>query len=107
MSTDKIINDYYKKVDTYMWLYYGKRLDQLETTDVPGYWRDRDGCMYDKDCYFDCKKCKGPYKSTYKYLDRGRDKRGRFESKYKTWKYLKANNHLLYVSLKEGALHKN
>lgn len=90
ISTDKIINDCYKKVDTYMRLHYRKRLDQLEITDVPGYWDDKDPCR----------------DVTYSYLDRGRDRWGRFESQYKSWKLLWSSQKNLEREQKRKEKHK-
>lgn len=66
--------DDWQRVDRHMRLHYGKGLDEMEITDVPGYWQDREG---------------KEYRSTYQYLD-GRLPSGRFASPYRTWRVLKA-----------------
>lgn len=66
--------DYIKvwnKVNEHMIIYYRKTLYELEISDVPGYWKDKDGWVY-------------------VYHDNRRDcKTGRFLSPYRSWRTLK------------------
>jgi hypothetical protein len=78
------------KVDSHMRLHYGKGLDEMEISDVPGYWRDIHARIHPGHPLHGCIGCAGPFRATYTYLDKGRE-RGRFISPTRTWKELYEN----------------
>ena len=77
-------------VDSHMRMKYRKGLDEMEITETPGYWRDREAKMHPGHPLHGCIGCDGAFKATYTYFDRGRE-RGRFASPNRTWRILKAN----------------
>ena len=64
-------------------------LDEVEATEVRGYWRRRepcgDGCREPIHAYLGCA---GPMHHTMSYLDPPRDEHGRWSSPYRTWQQL-------------------
>ena len=79
----------YHRVDESMKLRYRKSLSEMEISDVPGYWRDKEAQMHQGHPLHMCVGCDGPFKATYTYLDHCKDEKGRFQSIYKSWKELK------------------
>jgi hypothetical protein len=73
-----------ERVDRHMQLYYRVRLSDLEISDVPGYWRDREAKMHTGHPLHSCLFCDGPFRATYSYHDPSIVK-GRFASPHKTW----------------------
>jgi hypothetical protein len=84
----------YKRVDDWMFLYYRKHLDDLEITDTPGYWREKEpcggrasGCRHPiHGCLFNS----GATHHTVRFVElncRGPD--GRFISRHQSWRVLK------------------
>ena len=64
----------YNKVNKHMMWAYSKTLCELEITDVPGYWEDKDG-------------------RTYTFFDERKDRyTGKFTSPYRSWRILKQWN---------------
>jgi len=77
----------YRRVDSYMRRKYRVSLDDLEPTNTPGYWRDKEPRM-------DPLSSK-PFRFTYTYYDHQRGIKGRFDSRTKTWAELKlAHEHI-------------
>ena len=61
----------WNRVNKYMMRHYRKTLCELKISDVPGYWKDKDGW-------------------TYTYFDDRRDIcTGRFTSPYRSWRIIK------------------
>lgn len=81
---EKIVNDHFLRK-------YHIPLSEMEITDVPGYWQDREAKMHPHHPLHLCIGCSGPFKGTYTYFDFGR-KNGRFSSRYETWKKIKTEN---------------
>lgn len=77
-------------VDSHMRLRYRKRLSEMEITDTPGYWRDKEPSMHPGHPLHACLGCSGPFRATYSYFDEPRNG-GRFASRTRTWAALKAN----------------
>jgi hypothetical protein len=74
-------------VRQHMKTYYRVNLDDLEISDVPGYWRDRTPKMHKGHPLHNCLGCSGPFRATYTYFDNIRDYiTGRFVSPYRTWR---------------------
>lgn len=78
-------------VDSHMRMKYRKSLDEMEITNTPGYWRDRESKVHHGHPLHGCIGCDGSFKATYTYFDRAREG-GRFVSPTRTWKILKAND---------------
>lgn len=74
-------------VDFHMRLHYGKGLDEMEISDVPGYWRDKEPQMHTGHPLHGCLGCSGPFRATYTYYDPPR-RDGRFASRTRTWEIL-------------------
>lgn len=70
--------------------YRNVNFDDLEISEVPGYWREKEAKMHPGHPLHGCLFCEGPFKATYTYHDYGRDEKGRFSSPYKTWNIIKA-----------------
>jgi hypothetical protein len=79
--------DSFAVVDSHMRLHYRKGLDEMEISDVPGYWRDREPKMHTGHPLHGCLGCSGPFRATYTYYDSPR-RYGRFASRTRTWKIL-------------------
>lgn len=74
-----------EKVAQYFRWRYGVDLADLEISDVPGYWRDRDARMHPGHPLHTFMFCGGPFKATYTYTDPPRE-RGRWASPHRTWR---------------------
>ena len=85
---NKDVENAYKRVDEWMYIKYGKHLNDLEISDVPGYWIDKEATMHPGHPLHTFIGCSGPFKSTYSYLDSIRDRNGRFVSRTRTWKLI-------------------
>lgn len=79
-----------RRVDAHMRLHYRVSLDDLEQTDTPGYWRDKEPKMHPGHPLHSCLFCDGPFRATYTYFDPPRVG-GRFASTTRTWAALRAN----------------
>lgn len=80
-----------QRVDAHMRLYYRKPLADMVTSDVPGYWHDREAMVHPGHPLHGCLFCAGPFKASYQYLDQPRDAiTGRFASPYRSWRVLRA-----------------
>jgi hypothetical protein len=79
--------DLFALVDSHMRLHYRKGLDEMEISDVPGYWRDREPQMHTGHPLHGCLGCSGPFRATYTYYDPPR-RDGRFASRTRTWAIL-------------------
>jgi len=77
-----------ERVRSHMRIYHNVELDDLEITDVPGYWQDKEPQMHPGHPLHRCLFCDGPFRATYRYLDPTRDSKGRFSSPYRTWRLL-------------------
>lgn len=76
------------RVEWHMQTYYRTSLSDLEISDVPGYWRDKEPKMHPGHPLHSCLFCDGPFKASYRYLDPAYV-RGRFSSPYKSWRIIK------------------
>ena len=83
------IKDAYKRVDAWLYIKYGKHLNDLEISDVPGYWIDKEATMHPGHPLHTFIGCSGPFKASYTYTDCIRDRNGRFASRTRTWKLIK------------------
>ncbi len=82
------IEDLKRKVNDHMIRHYRVSLDDLEQTDTPGYWQDKEAKMHPGYPLHGCLGCDGPFRATYTYYDSSRVN-GRFASPTRTWKRLK------------------
>lgn len=74
-------------VRKYMKLKYRINLDDLEISNVPGYWQDKEPKVHHDHPLHGCIGCKGPFRAAYVYTDSFRDpKTGKFASPYRTWR---------------------
>jgi hypothetical protein len=64
-------------------------MSELEISEVPGYWRDKEAKIHKGHPLHGCIGCMKPFKATYVYFDKNRDEKGRFASPYRTWKTIK------------------
>jgi hypothetical protein len=80
-----------RRVDAHMRLHYRVSLFDLEQTDTPGYWRDKEPKMHPGHPLHSCLGCGGPFRATYTYFDPPRVG-GRFASPTRTWAALRANS---------------
>lgn len=76
-------------VDTHMRLRYRVSLDDLEITDIPGYWQDKEPKPHPGHPLHSCMFCGGPFRATYTYFDSPRIG-WRFASTTRTWAALRA-----------------
>jgi len=78
-----------EKVNEHFRLAYKKTLDDLEISDVPGYWNDKEAKIHTNHPLNNCIGNQGvPFKLSYTYIDPCRDHRGRFASQSRTWKVI-------------------
>lgn len=75
-------------VDGFMKSRYGVSLDELEITDTPGFWRDKEAKIHPGHPLHGCIGCSGPFKATYLFNDHYRDEKGRWASPTRTWRKL-------------------
>jgi hypothetical protein len=76
-----------ERVRQHMKMKYGIDLDDLEISDVPGYWQDKEPKMHPGHPLHGCLGCDGPFRATYVYRDNPVDRTtGRFVSPYRTWR---------------------
>ena len=75
-----------EKVNLHMKVRYGKSLDDMEISHVPGYWRDKEPQMHKGHPLHTCLGCGEPFKATYTYFDPARSVDGRFASRTRTWR---------------------
>ncbi len=80
-----------QRVDEHMRLRYRVALSNMEQTDVPGYWRDKEPKMHPGHPLHACLFCDGQFRATYTYFDPPRIG-GRFASRTRTWAALRANS---------------
>ena len=78
-----------KRVRNHMRIYYNVDLGDLEISDIPGCWQDKEPRIHPGHPLHRCLFCDGAFRATYKYLDPIRDSRGRFSSPYRTWRLLR------------------
>jgi len=79
-----------RRVDAHMRLHYRVSLDDLEMTDTPGYWKDKQPKMHPGHPLHSFLFCDGPFRATYTYFDPPRIG-GRFASVTRTWAALRDN----------------
>jgi hypothetical protein len=72
-----------------MKLCYGVSLSDLEITDVPGYWKDKEPKNHRGHPLHGCIGCGDPFRATYVFFDPHRDHLGRWSSKTRTWAVLR------------------
>jgi len=65
---------------------YNVNYDDLDISDVPGYWRDKEAKIHPGHPLHSCIGCSGAFKATYTYFDQGRASNGRFSSPTETWR---------------------
>ena len=81
-----------ERVREHMKRKYRVDLDDLELSDVPGYWKDKEPKMHKGHPLHSCLGCDGPLRATYTYHDHPRDHAtGKFASPYRTWRILHNN----------------
>lgn len=78
-----------RRVDAHMRLRYRVSLHDLEQTETPGYWQDKEPNMHPGHPLHGCIFCDGPFRATYTYFDPPRVS-GRFASRARTWAALRA-----------------
>lgn len=88
----ELLLDASKRVDAHMQLHYRTKLNDMEITDTPGYWRDKKPKAHRGHPIHSCIGCEGPFKATYTYFDYPRDSHGRFTNITKTWRIIKDNS---------------
>lgn len=89
-ETNVGLTDLLARVAWSMEMRYGVSMDDLELSDVPGYWRDREPKMHPGHPLHGCLGCRGPFRATYTYFDEPRIN-GRFASPTRAWAALRAN----------------
>ena len=78
-----------ERVREHMKRKYHVDLDDLEISDVPGYWKDKEPLMHKGHPLHSCLGCDGPLRATYTYHDHPRDHAtGKFVSPYRTWRII-------------------
>lgn len=77
-----------QRVTAHMLLHYRVRLDDLEISDVPGYWRDKEPKIHPGHPLHGCLFNSGPFQATYTFFDEPR-LNGRFASRTRTWRALR------------------
>lgn len=82
------MSDPIQRVAEYMRIHHRKSMDELEITDTPGYWRDREASIHPGHPLHSCLGCSGPFRATYSYFD-GRGDGGRFASPTRTWRAIR------------------
>lgn len=82
----------YERVQKHMNNKYGKKLEDLEISDVKGYWKDKYFCGGKGKCFSPLHRTMfndDPVKHTYYFVEYGRDEKGRFLKPYRAWEELK------------------
>ena len=79
-----------ERVREHMKRKYRVDLDDLEISDSPGYWQDKEPKMHKDHPLHSCLGCDGaPFIATYTYHDHPRDHAtGKFASSYRTWRIM-------------------
>ena len=82
--------DHFDRFASYLERHYKLKVDDIEPTSTPGYWRMKQPCGGRDVCPHPMHNflfCEGPVRHTVYYRDLiCRDKRGRFMPHYRTWK---------------------
>jgi hypothetical protein len=81
-----------ERVAAHFATYYRVSMEDVEITETPGYWRDREAKMHPGHPLHGCLGNEGPFKATYRYLDQPRVN-GRFASPTRTWRELFEGGH--------------
>jgi len=82
-----------KRVNEYFLLHYKKKIEQLEISNVPGYWIDKKYCENCKHPLHGFLFNESPLKHSYFYVQHEfRDKKGKFISPHKDWKTIFEQN---------------
>ncbi len=76
-----------ERVNFWMRIMYGVSLDDVEITDTPGYWQDKEPKIHKGHPLHSCIGCSGPFKASYTYFDSGREN-GRFVSTTRSWRLI-------------------
>jgi hypothetical protein len=74
-----------QRVDAHMRRQYHIGLDEMEITDTPGYWQDREPKMHPGHPLHDTVGNQGPFQATYTYHDSPR-LNGRYASNTRSWR---------------------
>lgn len=85
------LTDLLARVAWHMRMKYRVEMQDIEITETPGYWRDKEPKMHHGHPLHGCIGCDGPFRATYTYFDTPRE-HGRFASPTRTWAALRANN---------------
>lgn len=88
LLTEDSIVELARRVDAHMRLRYQVSLDDLQQTDTPGYWQDKEPKTHHGHPLHSCLGCDGPFRATYTYFDPPRTG-GRFSSTTRTWAALR------------------
>ena len=84
------LTDLLARVAQNMRMKYRVSMQDIEITETPGYWRDKEPRMHPGHPLHRCLGCDGPFQATYTYFDPPRVN-GRFASPTRTWARLRAN----------------
>jgi hypothetical protein len=79
----------WSRVAVHMRMKYRVEMQDIEITDTPGYWRDKEPKMHPGHPLHGCIGCDGPFRATYTYFDPPRA-HGRFASPTRSWAALRA-----------------
>lgn len=88
MENEMSVQEAYDRVDFYMRVKYRRSLSEMDITDTPGYWRDREAKIHEGHPLHGCIGCDGPFQATYTYFDEPRSQ-GRFASTTRSWRLLR------------------
>lgn len=78
-----------KALEIHLKIYYSMTLDDVEITDVKGYWHMKKLC--DENCHHPihtCLGCKGRMHHSIHFVQHYRNDKGQFRSPYLVWKVL-------------------
>ena len=83
-----------KMLNSHLMFNHSLTIDDVEITDVRGYWRTKELC--DENCHHSihgCLGCGDRTHHTISYTPYGRDEKGRFLSCYRVWDALKEDSY--------------
>jgi len=83
------LTDLFSRVAWHMRMKYRVEMQDIEITDTPGYWRDKEPKIHPGHPLHACLGCEGPFRATYTFFDSPRLK-GRFASPTRTWAALRS-----------------
>ncbi len=85
----------YERVQDHMLRMYRKKMEELEITDVPGYWKDKHPCKGAGACRHPMHAvmfCEAGTRHTYRFRENDRDSNGRFMRPFRAWEELRNIN---------------